>query len=201
MLLVISGPSGCGKTTLVKKMLSQRNDLVFSISHTTRKKRDSELHGSDYYFVSAEEFERKIAGDAFAEWAKVHGFYYGTSREEIAKRNDGKGLILDVDIQGAKQIKARYPEALLVFIFPPLFQELKQRLLSRGDETEDSINKRLNTAKKEILSFREFDYLIINDRLEKAERELMAVITSARCRANSQQEEVERILLSFSEGN
>ena len=125
MLIVISGPSGCGKTTLVKKMLSQREDLVFSISHTTRKKRNSEQHGLDYYFISSEEFERKIAEEAFAEWAKVHDAYYGTSREEIEERDKGKGLILDVDIQGAKQLKSRYPEALLVFIFPPPFPSFK----------------------------------------------------------------------------
>lgn len=199
MLIVISGPSGCGKTTLVKRVLAEMDNLVFSVSHTTRKRRESEVEGRDYYFVTEAEFQEMIRKGAFAEWARVHDCYYGTSRREIEKKNARAGLILDVDIQGAKQIKANYEESLLIFIFPPEFQELKRRLLSRGDETLESISNRLQAAKKEILSYTAFDYIIINGRLEKAVRELAAVILSAGCRVGALQEEIGPILDSFSE--
>lgn len=201
MLIVISGPSGCGKTTLVKRALAEIDGLFFSISHTTRKKRDSETDGLDYYFVSPSEFEEKIRRQEFAEWAEVHGNYYGTSKKEIEKKNKQRGLILDVDIQGAKQIKAQYPDALLVFIFPPEFRVLKQRLIERGDEMENSILKRLDRARTEILSYSEFDCFIINDRLEEAVQDLKDIILSGECLPNGDQNKIEPILESFSIGS
>ncbi len=199
MLIVISGPSGSGKSTLVKRAISEKNDLAFSVSLTTRKKRDSEIEGTDYYFVTEDEFRLKIQKQAFVEWAKVHEHYYGTSFHEIEKKETKNGLILDVDIQGARQIKKYDPKALLVFIFPPAFQELKKRLLQRGDETLDSIEKRLAVAKKEIQCYTEFDFVIINERLEEALNELLILICSPGRRVDIPHEKIETILKSFSE--
>ena len=198
MLIVFSGPSGCGKTTLVKRVIAELDDLAFSISHTTRKRRDSEIDGKDYFFVTENEFKLKIQNRDFVEWAQVHGHYYGTSFNEIEKKETQKGLILDVDIQGARQMKNYDPKALLIFIFPPEFQELKKRLLLRGDETQESINLRLFMAKKEILSYHEFDFLIINDRLEEAVANLISIIGSAGSWKKIHQKRIDAILKSFS---
>ena len=199
MLIVFSGPSGCGKTTLVKRVIAELDDLAFSISFTTRKRRDSEIDGKDYHFVTKDEFKLKIQNRDFIEWAQVHGHYYGTSFHEIEKKETQKGLILDVDIQGARQIKNYDPKALLIFVFPPEFQELKKRLLLRGDETQESISKRLFVAKKEILSYHEFDFFIINDRLEEAVANLISIIGSAGSCIEIHQKRIDAILKSFSE--
>jgi len=198
MLNVISGPSGCGKTTLVKKVLAEVDDLAFSVSFTTRKKRDSEVEGKDYYFVTEEEFKQRIQKNDFVEWAQVHEHYYGTSFQEIENKETQRGLILDLDIQGARQIKKCDPKALLVFIFPPEFEELKKRLFRRGDETRESIEKRLEVAKQEIQCYTEFDYVIINDLLEKAIENLLALVSSSRRPLAAPQEKIEAILNSFS---
>lgn len=198
MLIVFSGPSGCGKTTLVKRVIAELDDLAFSISFTTRKRRDSEIDGKDYYFVTEDEFKLKIQNRDFVEWAQVHGHYYGTSFHEIERKETKKGLILDVDIQGARQIKNYDPKALLIFIFPPELQELRKRLLMRGDETQESINIRLFVAKKEILSYHEFDFLIINDRLEEAVSNLISIIGSAGSCKKIHQKRIDAILKSFS---
>lgn len=198
MLFVITGPSGCGKSTLVKKVLGEVEGADFSVSHTTRKKRDSEKEGKDYYFITQEDFKEMIKRDRLAEWAVVHGHYYGTSRREIEKKGADKDLLLDIDVQGAQQIKARFKKAIFVFILPPGFQELKLRLKKRGDESDDLIRKRLEVAKKEIRSYPEFDYIIINDKLDKAVKDLAAIVVSARCRLGSLQKEIMPILRSFS---
>ncbi len=197
-LIVFSGPSGCGKTTLVKRVIAESDNLAFSVSFTTRKKRDSEIDGKDYYFVTEDEFKHMIKKRAFVEWAQVHEHYYGTSFHEIEKKKTQNGIILDVDIQGARQIKKYEPKAQLIFIFPPEFQELKKRLFLRGDETEESIEKRLAVAKKEIQSYAEFDFVIINDRLEEAVDNLLALISSSGRRGEGPQEKIEAILKSFS---
>lgn len=197
-LIVFSGPSGCGKTTLVKRVIAESDNLAFSVSFTTRKKRDSEIDGKDYYFVTEDEFKLKIQKRAFVEWAQVHEHYYGTSFHEIEKKKTQNGIILDVDIQGARQIKKYEPKAQLIFIFPPEFQELKKRLFLRGDETEESIEKRLFVAKKEIQCYAEFDFVIINDRLEEAVDNLLALISSSGRRGEVPQEKIEAILKSFS---
>ena len=198
MLIVISGPSGCGKTTLVKRVIAESDNLAFSVSFTTRKKRDSEINGIDYYFVTEDEFKLKIQRQDFVEWAQVHEHYYGTSFHEIEKKKTQNGMILDVDIQGARQIKKYEPKARLIFIFPPEFQELKKRLLLRGDETRKSIEKRLMVAKKEIKCYTEFDFVIINDRLEEAVDNLLALTCSPGRRVDVPQEKIEAILKSFS---
>ncbi len=198
MLFVITGPSGCGKSTLVKQVLAEVEGVDFSISHTTRKKRDSEKEGKDYYFITKEEFKEMIKLDKLAEWAVVHGHYYGTSRKEIEKKGAEKDLLLDIDVQGAQQIKARFKKAIFVFVLPPGFQELKERLKKRGDESDEVIRGRLEEARREIRSYPEFDYVIINDKLDKAVKDLASIVVSARCRLASLQKEIMPILRSFS---
>ena len=198
MLFVITGPSGCGKTTLVSRIMDQIKNLEFSVSHTTRKKREGEKEGRDYYFIKKEKFLRMIEEDLFAEWAVVHGNYYGTSKREIERKITMKDLILDIDVQGAHQIKEKHKKAVFVFILPPSLQVLKKRLQERGKDSPETIKRRLDTAKKEIRHYPLFDYIIINDELEEAVEELKSVIISKRCLLDIRQKEIVRILQSFS---
>lgn len=165
MLFVITGPSGCGKTTLVRQVIDNVKDIQFSVSHTTRKKRKSEKEGRDYYFVSKSEFEQMIKDGKFAEWTVIHGNHYGTSRREIEKKGAQGDLLLDIDVQGAEQIKEKLKRGVFIFILPPLFEELKARLEERGQESPDSIKERLEVARKDIRFYPHFDYIIINDEL------------------------------------
>ena len=199
MLFVITGPSGCGKSTLAHRVLAGVENLRFSVSHTTRERRDSEEEGIDYYFVSRREFEQMIEDNKFYEWARVHGHYYGTSRREIEKRSAEQDLLLDIDVQGAEQIRSKLKKAVFIFIFPPHLEELKRRLSERGQESTDEIKQRLEIAKREIRSYLLFDYLIINDNLDKATQEMEAIILSTRYRFENRKKKVMPILRSFSE--
>lgn len=179
-LIVVSAPSGAGKTTLCSAILKSFDRIAFSISYTTRKPRSGEVDGVDYYFVSEEKFKEMIERGEFAEWAIVHGNYYGTSRriiDDLMERNID--VLLDIDVQGAKQIKALYPEAVLVFIMPPSFEELKKRLYTRGAE---NLELRLSRAIEEMKEYSFYNYVIINDNLERAISDLKAIITSERLR-------------------
>lgn len=198
MLFVISGPSGCGKSTLVKRILNELDRVDFSISYTTREKRRTEKDGKDYFFISKQEFKKLIQEDKLAEWAVVHENYYGTPKRELEKKSGGGDLLLDIDVQGAMQIREKVKKAVFVFILPPLFPELKRRLEKRGQEHKESIDRRLEVAKTEIRHYYRFDYIIINDRLDKAAEELKAIILNQRCRAEARKEEILPILRSFS---
>jgi len=199
MLFVITGPSGCGKTTLVRQVMENVKDVQFSVSHTTRKKRNSEKEGRDYYFVSKSEFEQMIKEEKLAEWTVIHGNHYGTSKREIEKKGILGDLLLDIDVQGAEQIKSKLKRGVFIFILPPLFEELKARLEERGQESPDSIKIRLEVARKDIRFYPHFDYIIINDELKKAVNELEAIILSTRCRLDIKRKEIVPILRSFSE--
>ncbi|MFZ8803388.1 MAG: guanylate kinase [Candidatus Calescibacterium sp.] len=178
-LIVISGPSGVGKTTIIKKILQDpelKDKLMFSVSHTTRKKREGEVEGQDYFFVSEEEFMRMVERGEFIEWAKVHGHLYGTSYENIKlAQKSGKLLILDIDVQGAEKVREKKGDsAIFIFIKPPNLDELKKRLELRGD-TKD-IETRINNAKKELEFEKKFDYSIVNENLEKAVLQVKEII-------------------------
>lgn len=201
MLFVITGPSGCGKSTLVRRILADMDNMDFSVSFTTRARRDSEEEARDYYFVSKEEFEQLIRENKLVEWAIVHGNYYGTSKREVEKKGAQKDLLLDIDVQGAQQIKGKFRKAVFIFIFPPEFQELKRRLEKRGGESLESIQGRLEEAKKEIRAYPDFEFVVVNDKLEKAVQELKAIILSTRCRLTERQKEIVPILRSFIRGN
>jgi guanylate kinase len=197
MLYVISGPSGAGKSTLCSRVLDDFKGTEFSVSHTTRKRRKGEVEGKDYYFVSQEEFKSMIKEDRLAEWAVVHGQYYGTSKREIEKKGAKGDLLLDIDIQGAQQIKEKYKKAVFIFIMPPHFRDLKRRLKIRGQESSVSVQKRLEVARKEIRYYHQFDYVVINDELERSVLELESIIRSTRCSLDYRKMEILSILRSF----
>jgi guanylate kinase len=201
MLIVITGPSGCGKSTLANRLLGELDTVKFSVSHTTRKKRGNEIEGKDYYFVSEEKFRRMIQEEKFVEWAAVHGNYYGTSKNELEEKEAEGVLLLDIDIQGASQIREKHEEAVFIFILPPLFAVLQKRLEERGQNSLPEIKKRLEVAREEIKHYREFDYVVINDVLDKAVEELRSVILSQKCRRENREKEIIPILRSFAEGH
>ena len=176
-LFIISAASGAGKTSLVKKLLPLINDLTLSISHTTRDPRPSEIDGKDYFFVTNKIFEAMIKEDKFLETAKCHGSFYGTSRNFVEEvRDAGKDIIFEIDWQGAKSIKAIFPEAISIFILPPSLKKLEERLTARGQDSEDTIKARLSAAKSEMSHVNQFDYVTINDKFDDALEELQSII-------------------------
>ncbi len=197
MLFVISGPSGCGKSTLIGRVLAELPDARFSVSHTTRPRRPSEVDGQDYHFVSSEAFEAMVREGRFLEWATVHGHRYGTSRAEIESAPPGVDTILDIDVQGARQIRACSREAVFVFVMPPVFHELRRRLEARGTDAPEAVATRLRNARGEILAYLEFDYVVINDDLESATDELRSILRSERLHPGDRAEAIAEILRSF----
>lgn len=177
-LIVISAPSGAGKTTLCDRLLKDFPGLVLSISSTTRAPRGAEKHGKEYFFLSREAFEKDIRAGKFAEWANVHGNYYGTSKAAIENAfRDGKSVLLDIDVQGAESLRKSFPrESVLVFIAPPSLETLERRLRSRGTDNEETIQKRVRNARAEMEKMPVFDTIIVNDELDRAYDELRAVV-------------------------
>ena len=199
LLLILSSPSGAGKTTLTKKLRERFPAIKFSVSHTTRKPRANEVDGKDYHFVTHAEFDEFVEKDAFVEWAHVHGNCYGTSRAEIekARAEPGvSGMIFDIDYQGARQIRAKEPEAVSVFILPPSMIELERRLRGRASETEEAVKRRFEAAKVEIEHYGFFDYLVVNDDVDNAFRHLEGVILAERSRRFRRADLAERLLRS-----
>lgn len=185
ILFIVSGPSGGGKTSLVREALRRMDNLGFSVSCTTRRPRESEVDGKDYRFLSEEEF-RKMAGEGgFAEFASVHGHMYGTPAKELDRmRETGSDLILDIDVQGARQIRDRYGSGVYCFVLPSSFEILKERLTERRSEGSKELQKRLSDARREMEEIGNYDYIIINDDFNEAFDTLKGVITSARCERN-----------------
>ena len=186
-MLIISGPSGSGKSSLMSEMFKKVENIYFSISTTTRDKRDGETEGVDYYYISKEEFENDIEEGLFLEWAKVHDNYYGTSLKPILKAlHDGKLVVFDIDVQGHKIAREKFGEAITsVFLTTPNQDELKSRLIKRGTDSLEVIDKRINNAVSEMTRVREYDYVLINDDFEKTLEKLTAIAISSRCRVDS----------------
>jgi guanylate kinase len=181
-VFVISGPSGAGKSTLIKGVMERITDIGYSVSHTTRAPRVGEKDGKDYFFVDKEKFREMIDSNAFVEWAQVYDDYYGTSYGTLTDKLDaGQDIILDIDIQGAKNIKEKIKDSILIFILPPSKEILERRLRERATDSLESLAKRIALAAKELYNCRWYDYLIINDDLEKATKALEAVILADRC--------------------
>ena len=176
-IFAVSAPSGTGKTTIVKRLLDEIPGLVYSVSATTRKKRDNEKSGVDYFFISEQEFLDKTKKNEFVEWEKVYDYYYGTFKYYVDQNiNIGKNIIAEVDVKGALSLKKIYTEAILIFIAPPSLDELIDRLMKRQTETETDLQKRIERAKMELSQKDKFDYLIINKDLEKAISETKSLI-------------------------
>ena len=176
VLLAVSGPSGVGKGTIVKTIINRRADVVESVSCTTRPPREGEIHGKHYFFLSHEEFERRIAEDDFLEYNEHFGNYYGTPKSFVKETLEEKSVIMEIEVVGALKAKKVFPECLLVMVVPPSVEELKKRLIARGSETEEEIKKRLARMDYELSHKDQYDYVIVNDDLETAIAELCRII-------------------------
>jgi len=201
-LYIISAPSGAGKSSLIRNILKQRKNIIFSISYTTRPPRNNERNGKDYFFVNEEKFFEMINKGLFLEYAKVHNFYYGTEKNFILKNLDqGNDIILDIDYQGAKIVKNNIKDTSIslisIFILPPSFEVLKERLVKRGTDSEEVINLRLKNALREIKHSLTYDYLIINDKLDKAFKELEAIFTCNSLKSEFIKDKVKEIIKSY----
>lgn len=188
-LFVISAPSGAGKTSLIKALRERRPQLALSVSHTTRPRRDGEVNGEHYHFVEISQFEAMLAQEAFVEHAKVFDNYYGTSKAAISEELDrGRDLILEIDWQGAAQVKKLFPEAIFIFILPPSSAELEARLRNRASDDDEVIARRLAEARREMQQCHWYDYLVINDDFDQALAELDALFTAAMLETDRQRE-------------
>jgi guanylate kinase len=184
VLLVLSAPSGAGKTTLARTLLEDLPNAHFSVSVTTRKPRGAEKHGVDYDFVDTETFQRRIEADALVEWAEVYGQFYGSPLSSVERARASNGVaIFDIDVQGGLAIKKKHPDAVLVFVLPPSFEELERRLRDRGTDSEETVRRRLLAARAEMeKGVAAYDYIIVNDDFTRALGELRSVVVAERCR-------------------
>ena len=184
LLVVISGPSGAGKGTICKKLLTEMDYLKVSVSATTRKPRKGEIEGISYYFIEEEEFIKRIKDDEFLEHAKVYGNYYGTPKEEVFKQlKSGNDIILEIDIQGALQVKKNYPMGVFIFILPPSLTELKNRIEGRGTDSKEVILKRMESAYEELNYAFQYDYVVLNDHIDVATEKIKHIIHAEKNRA------------------
>ena len=207
LLIVVSGPSGSGKSTLDNLLIKKRNNIVMSISDTTRKIRGQEINGVDYNFISIEEFERNIKNNKYLEYANVYtGTYYGTPEDFVNKKlNDGIDVILEIDIEGARKVNEKRKDAIFIFIMPPSMKELKQRLISRKTESKEQVIERFKTAYKEINEVSKYNYVIVNDDIESALNKMDSIITCEKCRVDrieeldvgNKEEIIHEILMDF----
>ncbi len=183
LLFVVSGPSGVGKGTIREKIFEVFPDLKYSVSVTTRPLRKGERNGIDYYFISKDEFKKMIEENKFAEWALVHGEYKGTPLDFlIEQRQKGEDVLLEIDVQGAAQIKNKFPEGIFIFIAPPSWKDLEERLRGRRTETEKDLERRLKDAFNEMKYAKNYDYLVVNDNIEDAVKKIESIIIAERCR-------------------
>ena len=211
ILIVVSGPSGCGKSTLDQKLIESRNDTVMSISDTTRSPRGEEKDGTDYNFISTEEFEQKIKENKYLEYAIVHSNkYYGTPIEHIDEiLSKGKNIILEIDIEGARKVNEKRPDAVFIFIMPPSMEILKKRLIGRKTETKEQVVERFKTAYKEINEVSKYNYVIVNDDIEESLLKMNSIIECEKCRVDrieeiylgNQEEMIHELLIDFDKEN
>ncbi len=197
-VFIISAPSGSGKSTLVSRLMNEVDHLAFSVSYTTRKPRGTEIDGEAYHFIDRSEFERRLQAGEFLEHADVFGNYYGTNASALdAARKQGKDLVLDIDVQGAAQLKKRIPDAVSIFVLPPSRQSLEQRLRARSQDDEGVIRRRLADAAREIRNYRLYDYVLVNNDLNLAVETLNAIVKAERVRRIRVEEKIQPILDSF----
>jgi guanylate kinase len=197
-VFIISAPSGSGKSTLVSRLLDHDDRLMFSVSYTTRKPRGKEIDGENYHFVSREEFEEMLGRGEFLEHAQVFGNYYGTHCSMLEKaRAQGKDLVLDIDVQGARQLKDQIPEAVTVFILAPSRQILEQRLRARGEDRDEVIERRLREAADEIARYSDYDYVLINKDLCESDKVLSGIVRAERVRRTRIEDQIRPILDTF----
>jgi guanylate kinase len=198
IVFVISAPSGSGKSTLVNRLLRQDKYIEFSVSHTTRAPRGNEVRDKDYHYISREEFEAAVRRDEFLEHAEVFGNYYGTHQGILDRaRSEGKDVLLDIDVQGARQLKLKVPDAVTIFVLAPSRQELEQRLRARSEDSEEVIERRLRGAAKEIGNYAAYDYVLVNRELEKSVDTLASIVKAERIRRARMEAEVSSILATF----
>lgn len=206
-LIIISGPSGTGKGTICSELLKQNQDIYSSISVTSRSKRGEEQDGREYNFVTKEKFEKMIHNNELLEYAIVHGGeYYGTPKDKVEKNlNEGKDVLLEIDIQGALKVKDKFPEGIFIFIMPPTMKELVKRLINRHTESKEKILERFKNAYKEINEIKKYNYVVVNDDLEEAVKKVEAIIISEKCRVDriedvdldNQEEVIHEMLVDF----
>ena len=194
VLLVLVGPSGSGKGTVLKELLRTEEKTFLSVSATTRSPRPGEEHGKHYYFLSREEFQKLIEEDGLLEYASYCGNCYGTPRKAVMERLErGENVILEIEVQGAANVRRMYPEAVLAFILPPSLEELRSRLVGRGTEDPETVSRRLETALKELPFANECDYVVVNDQVEEAAESLRGILRASRCRQTVMAERVRRL--------
>ena len=197
-VFIISAPSGSGKSTLVSRLLREVEALTFSVSYTTRKPRGTEVDGQAYHFIDREGFERRLAAHEFLEYAEVFGNYYGTHSDALTiAQEQGKDLVLDIDVQGAAQLKKRIPDAVSIFVLPPSREVLEHRLRARSQDKEEVIRRRLADAAREIRNYSLYDYVLVNNDLDLAAETLKAIVRAERVRRVRVEEKIQPILATF----
>ncbi len=200
ILFVVSAPSGTGKTTVVERLVQLLPDLALSRSYTSRQLRPGEIDGVDYNFITRARFEEMVEADEFLEWADVFGNLYGTCATDVERElSHGRDIVLVIDVQGARQVRLRYANTVGVFVLPPSFETLEQRLRGRSKDPEDAIQRRLRTARNEVAAFAEYDYVIVNDELDACVDRLRSIILAERARLRAVRSEIATIVESFSE--